>query len=69
MISRISYVDSIKGLNDADFVVEAATENFNLKKNIFENLAANTPAHAILATNTSSISITKIAGVIKPRAH
>jgi len=69
VIGRITYADSIQALSGVDFVVEAASENFELKKKIFEHLAANTPEHAILATNTSSISITKIAGVIPHRAH
>lgn len=47
----------------ADLVVEAATENIDLKLNIFKQTDAAAPAHCILATNTSSISITKIASV------
>lgn len=54
--SRIS-----EGVNDAELVVEAATENLELKLNIFEEIDRNAPKHAILASNTSSISITKIA--------
>lgn len=53
--------DIAKGVADADLVVEAATENVALKLNIFKQLDAAAPAHAILASNTSSISITKIA--------
>lgn len=69
IISKISYGDTMQHLSNADFVVEAATEDFNLKKIIFQNLEAVTPRHAILASNTSSISITKIAGCIPERAH
>jgi len=47
----------------ADLVVEAATENEELKKKIFTDLDNAAPTHCILATNTSSISITKIAAV------
>ena len=47
----------------ADLVVEAATENIDLKLNIFKNIDALVPAGTILASNTSSISITKIASV------
>ena len=47
---------------NADLVVEAATENEALKLKIFAQMDAAAPAHAILATNTSSISITSIAG-------
>ena len=55
VIKRVTYADSIQNLSDVDFVVEAASENFELKKKIFQHLAEITPAHAILATNTSSI--------------
>ena len=51
------------GVQDADLVIEAATENIDLKLKIFRQLDEATPAHSILATNTSSISITKIASV------
>jgi 3-hydroxybutyryl-CoA dehydrogenase len=53
------------GVKNADLVVEAATENIELKLNIFKELDLIAPAHAILASNTSSISITKIASVTK----
>lgn len=49
----------------ADLVIEAATENEDLKKQIFRDLDEAAPAHCILATNTSSISITRIAAVTK----
>ena len=50
-------------VSDADLVVEAATENKGIKLSIFEALDAAAPAHAILASNTSSISISEIATV------
>jgi 3-hydroxybutyryl-CoA dehydrogenase len=50
---------------DADLVVEAVPENFELKKNIFLEADEHAPDHAILASNTSSISITKLAAVTK----
>ncbi|MBS1569610.1 MAG: 3-hydroxybutyryl-CoA dehydrogenase [Bacteroidetes bacterium] len=49
------------GVKDAELVVEAATENVELKLKIFKEIDAHAPAGCILATNTSSISITKIA--------
>jgi 3-hydroxybutyryl-CoA dehydrogenase len=49
------------GLANADLVIEAATENISVKLELFKKLDALCPAHSILATNTSSISITKIA--------
>ncbi|RNL52624.1 3-hydroxybutyryl-CoA dehydrogenase [Pedobacter jejuensis] len=51
------------GVKNADLVVEAATENVDLKLKIFKDLDAFAPAEAILASNTSSISITQIAAV------
>ncbi len=53
--------DLTRGVAHADLVVEAATENVELKLKIFAQLDEAAPAHTILATNTSSISITKIA--------
>jgi 3-hydroxybutyryl-CoA dehydrogenase len=57
--------DLAKGASLADLVVEAATENIDLKLKIFKQLDEVAPAGAILASNTSSISITKIAAVTK----
>lgn len=54
-----------EGVKEADLVVEAATENAALKLQIFEQLDQHAPAGTILASNTSSISITKIASVTK----
>lgn len=53
------------GVKNADLVVEAATENIALKLDIFKQIDEASPAHTILATNTSSISITKIAAATK----
>ncbi|WP_026951603.1 3-hydroxybutyryl-CoA dehydrogenase [Algoriphagus mannitolivorans] len=65
-LSRISTFTSVeKGVKSADLVVEAATENMTLKLDIFRQLDQFAPESAILATNTSSISITKIAAVTK----
>ncbi len=52
-----------EGVNNVDLVVEAATENVNLKLKIFADLDKITAPNVILATNTSSISITQIAAV------
>lgn len=56
-----SFTDMAKGVANVDLVVEAATENIDLKLKIFKNLDEVTGANTILASNTSSISITKIA--------
>ena len=61
-LANISVCSKIsEGVKDADLVVEAATENTELKLNLFEEIDRDAPKHAILASNTSSISITKIA--------
>jgi 3-hydroxybutyryl-CoA dehydrogenase len=57
--------DLKKGLAQCDLVVEAATENIDLKLKIFAQMDEAAPAHAILATNTSSISITRIAAATR----
>lgn len=53
------------GMDAADLIVEAATENIDLKLKIFKQIDELAPAQAILATNTSSISITKIAAATR----
>lgn len=53
------------GVKDADLVVEAATENTELKLKIFQQMDDHAPAGCILASNTSSISMTKIAAATK----
>ncbi len=58
-----TFTDTKEGVAGVDLVVEAATENIDLKLKIFKNLDEITEDHVILATNTSSISITKIASV------
>jgi 3-hydroxybutyryl-CoA dehydrogenase len=58
-----TYSNVAEGVKEAELVVEAATENVELKLQIFEQMNTFAPKGAILATNTSSISITKIASV------
>ena len=66
ILKSINTITTIKeGVKNADLVVEAATENLEVKLKIFQDLDVQTPEHTILATNTSSISITKIASVTK----
>lgn len=63
-LGRLSTTASVaEAAAGADLIVEAATENIDLKLRIFKDLDAAAPAHAILASNTSSISITQIAAV------
>ena len=59
----IAHTSIEEGVREADLVVEAATENIDLKLKIFKDLDSFAPKHAILASNTSSISITQIAAV------
>jgi 3-hydroxybutyryl-CoA dehydrogenase len=69
-LSNITTFTSVKdGIGQADLVVEAATENVDLKLKIFKEMDEVAKADAILATNTSSISITKIASVTKRPAQ
>jgi len=63
ILGRIKTTTSIDDLEDCTLIVEAATENFEIKKQIFQKLDEITSEECILASNTSSISITKIAAV------
>ena len=64
-IKNISYTTEVKDLADCDIVIEAATENPKLKKEIFKELDEVVKEGAILASNTSSLSITDIAASTK----
>lgn len=65
-LSRIAlYTNMEEALKDADLVVEAATESIDLKMKIFESIDKHAPPHCILASNTSSISITRISSHTK----
>ncbi len=64
-IEKIHFAPDMNHMAEADLVIEAATENPELKFKIFRDMDAHAHANAILATNTSSISITKIAAVTK----
>ena len=69
-LNRIrTYTSLEKGVLDAELIVEAATENVELKKSIFKDLDRFAPEGAILATNTSSISITEIAAATGRAEH
>ena len=62
---EIQFTPTMEAMKEADFVIEAATENPELKFKIFKDMDANAREGVILATNTSSISITKIAAATK----
>lgn len=63
-MSRISTISDMSGFADADLVIEAASENVNIKAAIFKNLEEVCKKDAVLASNTSSISITKIGSFV-----
>ena len=66
MLANIkTFVDIAESVKDADFVIEAVPEMMDLKKQIFQALDAAAPKHAILASNTSNMSITEIASTTK----
>jgi len=65
ILGRIRGTIQLDGLGGADFVVEAATENESLKLNLFKNLDQICRKEVILSSNTSSISITKIASATR----
>lgn len=60
-----TFIKIEEGVKSRDLIIEAATENIDLKLKIFKQLDELAPSNAILASNTSSISITKIASVTK----
>jgi 3-hydroxybutyryl-CoA dehydrogenase len=68
-LARIEPTVDRESLSNADFAVEAASERFELKSEIFRALDRILPEAAVLATNTSSISITKLAAQTKRPAH
>ncbi|WP_421774324.1 3-hydroxyacyl-CoA dehydrogenase family protein [Gracilimonas sp.] len=57
------FLDVEEGVKDVDLVVEAVPENFDIKKSVWEKVDKAAPDHAILGSNTSSISITKLAAL------
>src|ERR1700726_3454786 len=57
IVARIQGTTSYEGFGDADFVIEAVPERMQIKLDVFAQLDGVTPSHAILASNTSSLSI------------
>ncbi|MEQ6376868.1 3-hydroxybutyryl-CoA dehydrogenase [Bacillaceae bacterium S4-13-58] len=64
-LNNIQTATELNAANNVDLVIEAATENMEIKTKIFEQLDAIAPEHTILATNTSSLPITEIAAATK----
>ena len=63
--NNITYTNDVNSVLNSDLVIEAVTENLEIKKSIFKELDAKCPEKTIIASNTSSISITKLANVTK----
>ena len=63
ILARITKSLAMEDAKNADIIIEAAVENMEIKQSIFKQLDIIAPAHAILATNTSSLPITEIAAV------
>ena len=68
-LAILSYVNSMDEASDACWAVEAATENIDVKKTIFKHMFETFAEHVVLATNTSSISITDLSSAIPEAAN
>ena len=66
VLGRIHGTTAYEGFGDVDFVIEAVPERMEVKRAVFADLDAVTPGHAILASNTSSLSITEIGEATQP---
>lgn len=69
ILSRIQPLPSIKSVSKGDLAIEAVVENLDVKQTVFRELEAALPATAILATNTSSLSVSKIAESLRHPAR
>jgi 3-hydroxybutyryl-CoA dehydrogenase len=68
-MKRISYAPGMEAFGDCDIVIEAATEDESVKRKIFAELCPHLNDHALIATNTSSISITRLAATTDRPEH
>lgn len=68
-LNRITYVDDLSMCKDADIIIEAASENKEVKLKIMKEIDSYAKEGAIIASNTSSISITSLGGVLKDPSH
>ena len=68
-LGRISYIESMSGASDAEWAIEAATENIEIKKALFTEMQDTFGDDVVLASNTSSISITDLAAAAKGAEH
>lgn len=65
VLDKISFTTDLNAIRDADFIIENITENIPLKENLYEQLHNIIAEHALLAVNTSAVSITKLASFLK----
>jgi 3-hydroxybutyryl-CoA dehydrogenase len=65
VMGRIAGTTDVKGFKDCDLVIEAAIENLELKKQVFKQLDEICPPHALLTSNTSSMTVTEMAAATK----
>jgi len=65
LLARIRYVDELEDLGDRELVIEAVVEDLAVKLDVFRRLDGHAPADALLASNTSSIPIAALAGVVR----
>ena len=65
ILGRLKGTTNVEDFKDCDLVIEAAVENMDIKKKVFADLDRICPAHAILGTNTSCLSVTEVAMVTK----
>jgi 3-hydroxybutyryl-CoA dehydrogenase len=63
IMSRLTFTAALESVKDVDLIIEAVIENLKVKQEVFKSLSALCDAHTIFATNTSTMSITKIASV------
>ena len=68
-LARITYKDAVADASGCDWAVEAVIENGDIKKQLLKELQGVLPAHAVMASNTSSISITDMATAVGADAH
>lgn len=61
ILARITPSDAVRGIEKVDLAIEAVIEDLGVKQKVFQQLDATTPSSAVLATNTSSLSVSKIA--------
>lgn len=59
-----NFADDLKRLGECDFIIEAVAERMDIKRELYTNIESYVPDHALLASNTSGLSVTELAGVL-----